>query len=488
MDCLNGDQDGVLHAFDLDADAGGHAGQHTVRFFQFHHGGISARGCAGAVDLRQGTGEGILADRSHGDGDFLTQFQRQDIRLVHADGDGHLLVTGDGGDGGSRAFFIVIHAVDTAESLGQHGTIPLDGQQFQKHLFLFAAAAQEGIVVGTVSSIFQSEELGFCGDLLIQAGLDGIHSTGVGSDPQGAVNVKGTFPDLSTFAVQNGDSIFIGGAVVGNQNGGLAAHGRFHGAGNGIAFGQLHGDGITGGQGIGFHIHSHIAIQRQQCQGTVLVHDIHHIVVGLCKDGLDTTGNTGINHVTGFVILCITELFIQFLNFRLQICHGTHNGSHIHGGQNVAFRHGVVGLHQHFGDLHAVGNGDGSQIHIRQTAGTGYHRTDGAGGHVIRQHFPGRRCELLPHLPLKCPHADDGSDSQHQNDRNHRDDDFPSLSFLVFAQCFKEGIVFLHIVVLFCHGCSFRFAKRDIEHHTMYHNTDCIWYSFSLSEIPMENM
>ena len=68
--------------------------------------------------------------------------------------------------------------------------------------------------------------------------------------------------------------------------------------------------------------------------------------------------------------------------------------------------------------------------------------------------------KLLPDTPLQAPDACYGNDSQDQYDGDHRKEDPAFSSFLVFAQCFKQGIVpgcfgCLDFFRFFCHDSSF---------------------------------
>ena len=261
MNGLNGDQNGIVHALNPHADTGGHAGEHPLCLRHLDHSGVGAGGRAGAVDLGQRTLKGILADGADGDRNGLTQFQREDVCLVHADGHGHFFVSRKGDDcrGG---ILRMIHTVNTAIHLRQNSAITLDGQQLQKGLLQLCTLPEKGIVVCAVTGVFQSEQLGGIGYLCVQRGIHLGNGTCVAGDLECAVDVELAGPQLGAFAIAHGDCFIVFGAVVGHKDGGLAAHNGFHGARDLLFVGQLHGNTVACAERIGLDVHRHVAVQR----------------------------------------------------------------------------------------------------------------------------------------------------------------------------------------------------------------------------------
>ena len=177
----------------------------------------------------------------------------------------------------------------------------------------------------------------------------------------------------------------------------------------------------------------------------MFIHHIGHICIFLAKDRLDPAGHTCRNGGAGRIVLGIADLGIQLFDLNLQIGHGADDGCQIHGGQNVTGGDRLVPLHLDLGDLHALRDGDGLQIHIRQASGTGNHGADGTGGHLIGKYLALAGCKLLPDPPLEEADTHHSDDRKHQHDGHHRNDDPAPFPLLVFAQCFKQGIVPLQI-------------------------------------------
>ena len=385
MQRLNGDQDGILHAFDLDTGGGGHAGEHSLCLFQLNDRRIGAGRRGSTVDLGQGACEVFFTDRCHGNTDGLTQRQGEDVGLIHTDGDEHLFVSRNGGNG--CAAFLIIDAVHTAIRLRKDCSVSLNGQQLQKDLLLLTAAAKQGVIVGAVCGILQRKELGCIGHLAVEADLHRVHGAGISGDPQGAVDIQGPGADLVTVRIQHSDGLFIFRTIVTDEHHCLTIDNGIYGTGDLVTVGKHHTDTVTGSELVSLDLHSHAAIQRQESQCTMVIHDIRHFLAGFCENRLHTTADAGINGFAGFIVLRIAELFIQRFDLRLKIRHGVDDGGHIHHRQNIALGDGVICADQHFRDLHTLGHCNGFQVHIRQASGAGYNGADGSSGDLIGKHF-----------------------------------------------------------------------------------------------------
>ena len=440
MQRLDGDQEGIFHALDPDADAGGHAREHTLRFLQFHDSGVSSRRGAGPVDLRKCTFEGILADGADGDGHRLSYLQGKNVRLVHTDGDGHFFVGREGNYGGS-CLIAVVHAVNAAIPGCQHSAVPLNGQKLQKGLLQFCPLTKEGIVVCAVVCVLQSKQLGAVGYLLVFGNADRGDRTGKAGDTQGAVNIQVASPQSRAFAVQHRDGIIVQGAVVGDQDGDSCTYHRLHRAGEFLFVGLHHGDLLTYGQGIGLDVHRHIAVQTHKGQRAIGVHHIRHIRALFAEHRLDTAGNACDNPGVGSVILRVADFFVQRFNIRLQVCHSADDRSHIHRCQDVALCNRLIVTDLYRRDLHAGGHGDRFQVLVGQAAAAGDHRADRAGGDGVGLDFALSGGKLIAHLLLQQAHRHRQSDGKHQYDGNHRKDDPAFFSFFVLTQRFKKRVI-----------------------------------------------
>ena len=440
MQRLHRNQNRIFHTLDPDAGAGSHAGEHSLHLLQLHHGRVAAGGGAGAVDLGQGAVERILADGADSDRNGLTQLQGEDVGFVHADGNGHFRAGGKGRHRGS-CLIAVVHAVNAAVGGSQHCAVPLDGQQLQKRFLQLRPLPEQRIVVGAVVRVLQGKQLGAVGYLLVFGNADRGDRTGKAGDTQGAVDIQFARTDGSALAVLHRDSVIVGRAVVGDQNGGGSAHHRFHRAGEFLFVGLHHGDLLTYGQGIGLDVHRHIAVQTHKGQRAIGVHHIRHIRALFAKHRLDTAGNACDNPGVGSVILRVADFFVQRFNIRLQVCHSADDRSHIHRCQDVALCNRLIVTDLYRRDLHAGGHGDRFQVLVGQAAAAGDHRADRAGGDGVGLDFALSGGKLIAHLLLQQAHRHRQSDGKHQYDGNHRKDDPAFFSFFVLTQRFKKRVI-----------------------------------------------
>ena len=162
-----------------------------------------------------------------------------------------------------------------------------------------------------------------------------------------------------TFIIQNRDRFVIFRSVIGHKDGGLTANDGFYCTGDFFLVRKLDRDTIANSQSIGLDVHSHVSVQRDQCQRTVFIHHIRNGSSGFTEDRLHPTGDTGIDGGTGRIVFCIAELLVQIFNLGLQVCHCADHRCHIHRCQNIALDDCLVGFHFHFCDLYAFRNRNG---------------------------------------------------------------------------------------------------------------------------------
>ena len=259
----------------------------------------------------------------------------------------------------------------------------------------------------------------------------------------------------------NGDLLPYCGAVIRQKDGGGACQQGIHPAFHSLTVAQGDGYAVPLGKRIGFHLHSHMAVQRNHSQRTVLHHQVGDLVTRLTVEGLYPSGNSGGDAAADGILLGGGQLLVQRLDFILHIRHGAADGGHLHQRQQVAFLHNVAVFHQGFRDLHPLGDGKIPGIHIAEGAGAGDQRADGAPADGIAEHLGIQRGELLPNLTAQGgnPHHQHHCQGQQGNANRQQD---PAAALLSgFSQCLKQGIVFGTVGIFFLfHSFSFRISPK----------------------------
>ena len=454
MEGIDGDDQGIFHTLDLDVHIGGHARQHTVGLLQGHLGAVlgdAGGGVGYLADFGDGAGE-YLAVGNGGDGDFrcLVLFQSQNVGFVNGDGDGHDLIgvqvhqLGDGG--GGSGFLVIEDRADAAVHGTEHSAVPVDGQQLHQILLQVGAAAQEGVIIGAELGVFQLENGGVGVHLGIFLHRNRADGTGVAHDRQGIVDVQ-LAGSQNCAAQGNGDFLVHSGAVVGNQNGGPVSSCGFHGAQDGIVVTPGNGDLLALGQPVGFDVYRQIAVQGHNGQGAVFCHAQGNIHVLLAENLLDAAGNTGADVAAGFVALGLGDLIVQILQLILDIGQGSHNGGQVHGGDEVAGRHGITGFGNQLRYLHTGRHIDGFHILFRENAAAVHNGMDGAGGNGVFLNLCGGGSEALFHILAQQDHRGHQCQGNDQKDDGDGTDNFSSLLFLFLAELVKQGIGTLILIV-----------------------------------------
>ena len=437
---FNGNQYCIVHTLDLYADAGSHTGKHTLCLCQFHHCGITAGFGTGTVNLRKRSFKRIVTDRAHRNRYRLSQIQRKNICLVHADGYRHFFVLGQRCYRGC-CFLGVIHAVNAAVCTCQHRAVALNGQKLQQCLFQFRPLPQQRIIICAVIRVLEREQLAAVGYLRFHRCFYLGNGSCEAGNTQRTVDIQIPCSQNCVFTAQYRNGVVVLRTVIRYQNGSLAANYLLYCASNFLLIGQYNRHLIPYRYRIRFDIHRHIAIQRNQRQGTVFVHNLSHICALFAENRLDAAGDAGIDLGAGSVILCGTDLGIQLFNLCLQVRHCADYRGHIYCSQNIALGDALVGFDQHVHNLHALRNSDGFQIHIRQAAAAGHHCADRTGGSSIRKYLTAAGRELFAHPFFQEADTCHGNDRKHQYDRCHRNDDFSSFFLFVLVQGLEQRIV-----------------------------------------------
>ena len=230
--------------------------------------------------------------------------------------------------------------------------------------------------------------------------------------------------------IHNSDFFVILGTVIGNQDRGSGANDLFHRAILCRAVRKDHADGVTSNQRIRLNVHSHVAIQRKNCQCTVFRHAGSHIGAFFRVNVLDTAGDTCCDGAADLVRFCIGDLVIQFINGCLSIGQSLHDSCHVHRCQDIALCHCVVKLNFHILDLHAGRDRQRFQVHILQRSTAGNHGMEGSGGCFVGQDFIIGHGKLLTNPTLQTGYHDNQNHCQHQYNDQDRQQYFALALFL----------------------------------------------------------
>ena len=313
----------------------------------------------------------------------------------------------------------------------------VDVQQVQQCLLQVLPVPEQGIIIGCETGILQGENTGIAVDIGIFLHPHIADGAGVTGHSQRRMDIQLAFADLSIVFRQNGNLFVILWAIVGDKHHGLSAGDGFHG---GIQAGAVSADCcylLALFQFIRLNLGSHVAVQRNVGQRTVLGHAGRHIGALFRQNALDTAGNTGSDLGIGGIALGIGNLIIQVIQLVLHTGQGGHDGGHVHGGQNVAFFHLVLVFHQHLNDLHAHRHGDIFQVHLGQGAAAGDHGVDGSGHHHMGLHIRSRGSEAVLHLAAQMQHHRHQDQGDHGNGDKYITDQSVSAFLLVLAQGLK---------------------------------------------------
>ena len=144
-------------------------------------------------------------------------------------------------------------------------------QQLQQGLLLLLPGAQEGVVVGIGGGVAEGIDVHGGGNLVVFLHIHPVDGSGVAGDRQGRMDIQAAGAQGLTLP---GDCYLLphGGAVIRQKDGGGACQQGIHPAFHLLPVAQGDGYAVALGKGIGFHLHSHIAVQRNHSQRAVLNH------------------------------------------------------------------------------------------------------------------------------------------------------------------------------------------------------------------------
>ena len=365
----------------------------------------------------------------HGQADLLTNLQGENVRLVHRDGDGHAFAGVKGGQGGVRqrigAYGQVVQGYQGFQGaglLGHQAAVLIELHKLLVELFVVLPLLEQLVVFGGVFGVAQGEQGGGGSDLGILPGGNVGDGSGIAGDLQGAVNIQ--FPGQRA----HGGGVAHQRPVVGNQHRGFAAADGVHRAVPLLAVGGGDGDGFAHGQRVGLNVYSQKSIQAQLCQAALVIHNVCHAVARFRIDGLDPSGNTGLDGGGNLVLAGLLELAVQVIQGVLNGGQAGQHGAGVGGGQKGARFNGVALLHTELFHLH--GGGDGQVLHIvtGQAAAAGDGGLDGACGDGDGLDIAaalGRHGPLHPLPDIQCT-----GQSRYQDHGNNGDD--PLNGFLPF--------------------------------------------------------
>ena len=457
MQRVGRDQNGVVHTLDAHIHTGGHARKHAGDLVQENLRRVGAGG-VGFIDLGHFTAQRIAADGLHGDACRLPHRQGENIRLIHADGDGHAHIRRQHHNVRGRAVAVQIrHGIYAAgDGRGQAAAF-LDLQQLQQRLLLLAAAAQQRIIAGAGGGICQAEQAAGCINHLVQRYIHPAHGAGIARDLQSSVNIQFARAQSLAGRCLDGDRIAAGRAIVGHQHGGSAVYRLFHGTGDPAAVREGDRHRISRLGRTGLNIHCHISVQRELRQCAVGHHGVLYRCALLHIEHFHPAGHPGSDVAADGIALGIGNVVIQRLDLRLQRRHGAADAGHIHGSQQVALLHRIAVLHQYLRYLHAGGHGNRLGIHIGEHPGAGHHRADGSPLHLGAEHLLRAGGELLLHLTAQIENAAGQPRRQKAYNDDHRADDLPPPGLFVPAKHLKQRFIPAgrYILLRFSdHNCS----------------------------------
>ena len=325
-----GNDQGVFGTLDFHVHIGSHAGQHAGGLVQENFRGIlghAGGGVGSFADIAYQAGIYLFPYGTDGNLCLLVFFQRQNIRFVHADGDGHGDVgiqghyaggTGSCDVGGGAGAVVKFHGTDDTVHGSQQGTVPVKGQQLQQNFLQIGPVTQQRVIIGAETGVFQTEQRTSVADGSIFLCCYTADGAGIAGDTQGIVNRKGCLADDGAVGCGYGDFFTVLRAVVRDQNGsGTAGSGRYFPFQNRAVF-PGYGNPITFAEVLRFQVGGHMTVDTQHGQSAVFCHAQGNIHAFFCVDDLYSAGNACGYLGAGFVAFGGMDIFVQIIHLILQ--------------------------------------------------------------------------------------------------------------------------------------------------------------------------
>ena len=277
--------------------------------------------------------------------------------------------------------------------------------------------------------------------LPVLGGVDRGNDARVAGDAQRIVDIEHALAESAAVGVQHRGGGVRRRAVVGNENGCLAALKLVYRAGV-CLFVHGHADLVARGERAGVDIHSHVAVQREHRESAVLHHARGDVVILLRIDDLHAAVHTGryvrLHRFSGRA----AKLLVELIELGLHIAHRAHNGGELHRGERVALLHALACLDENFLELHALGQDDRLRVRVGEHAGAGDRRADAAGRDGRLAH--GRRVHAadgFADLSLRRAHGKEYGERQHRDDRDRHNDAAAFFALLFTPDRGKQRLV-----------------------------------------------
>ena len=393
MDGVCGYDEHILTALDVDNHVCGHTAEHAfflgesdLRRIRCH----AAAAVGRAVYIRHNPVKVVLPYRLDRDLSRLSDFQRQDVRLVdvdvhqHADIRRHrndhdavlVLLCGccrcprrrhicrgasHGGihtvgchaglacrrSGGVCAcrrlvVFVIVNPQDRTVKRCPQRPALIQAQQLQQGLFLLLALPQHAVVMGTVAGIRQIEEDARCIHQHVFAEGNLGYRPSEAGHPKHAVDGECAAAEFNAVFIQDTDFFVDFGSVVRHQYRHEISDPFFHTSVDHVAVCPLHSHFVTGGKTVVLKLCRHFPVQGNQGQSAVFHHTGRHIRlcfgVDLFHPSRDTRRHVGIHPVSAGG----GQFLIQLVQLLLDRRHCAKNRSQVQRSDQITFPQFVV--------------------------------------------------------------------------------------------------------------------------------------------------
>ena len=260
----------------------------------------------------------------------------------------------------------------------------------------------------------------------------------------------GTAQELS-IGIQNADLFIEFRSVVRHEDRCDAVHVLFDGTLELLSLRALDGDLVTALQAFVFNLRRHLAVQRDQGQGSVLDHAGGHVRLGGDIQLFEAAVHARTQRGGDVVVFSLGQLFVQLTDLILHRRHRAQHAGQVQGRDRIALPELRVGRHDDLVDLDPLGNRDDLGVDILNIPGAADPGADAAVGGLFAENLVLVRSHARIDLFSQHGHRDDQGNHDDPDDDQRREPALSSFLLLGFIQRLKQRIV---VSFLFIHGAS----------------------------------